>query len=306
MKKLLFANKQNFTKEMFDSLKDIGVEAIFLDGPETQTYDMDFSDIDAVVCFKFFDYNDITKFKSLKFVHTTSTGIDQMPIKYLDEHGIILKNCPGVHSVPISEYVVGAVLQMYKKFYKLKKQQEQHIWKTDWDLIELMGKRVCILGTGSIGSHCAQRFKAFETTVIGLDPYPKNSGSFDEVHTMDYVDTELPKADIVVNCVPLFENTYHLVNKHYFDLMKDSAIFINVTRGAVVDADALLETLESGKLYGAAVDVFEKEPLPADSKLWDIERLIISPHNSFAGEGNKERIFGCIYNDTKAWAESSK
>ena len=86
--------------------------------------------------------------------------------------------------------------------------------------------------------------------------------------------------------------------------MKDKAIFINITRGEVVDTEALLKTLQSGKLLGAAIDVWEQEPLPEDSPFWDIDRLLISCHNSFAGEGNRERIFSCIYNDTKAWLES--
>ena len=305
-KKLLFANKHSFTKEMFDSLNNLDVDVIYLDGADQQSYDMDFSDIDGVVCFKFFDFNDISKFKSLKFIHTTSTGVDQMPMDYIKEHGIILKNCPGVHSAPISEYVIGVVLQIYKSAFKLKKQQEQHIWECDWNLRELYGKRVLILSTGSIGSNCAKRFKAFDTTVIGIDPYPKNDGSFDEIHTMEALEDELSKADIVVNCIPLFKNTYHLINKHCFDLMKDNAIFVNVSKGAVVDAEALLETLEEGKLMGAAIDVFEQEPLPSDHRLWDIDRLIITPHNSFAGEGNAERIFSCIYNDIKDWLEAEK
>ena len=305
-KKLLFANKHSFTQEQFDSLNNLDLDVIYLDGADQQSYDMDFSDIDAVVCFKFFDYNDITKFKSLKFVHTTSTGIDQMPIQYLKDNGIILKNCPGVHSAPISEYVIGVVLEIYKSAFKLRKPQMGHVWQCYWNLLELIGKRVCILGTGSIGSHCAQRFKGFETVISGVDPFPKNNGYFDEVHTMDDMYDEIAKADIVVNCIPLFENTRHLIDKKCFDAMKDKAVFVNVTRGPVVDTQALLETLEEGKLLGAAVDVFEQEPLPADSKLWDIERLIITPHNSFAGEGNADRIFSCIYNDLKEWLESEK
>ncbi len=303
-KKLLFANKYSFTKEQFDSLNNLDLDVIFLDGIDQQSYDMDFSDIDAVVCFKFFDFNDITKFKSLKFIHTTSTGIDQMPVQYLKDNGIILKNCPGVHSAPISEYVVGAVLEIYKHTFKLRQQQEKHIWECDWNLFELMDKRICILSTGSIGSGCAQRFKGFETVISGIDPYPKNNGCFDEIHTMEDMDEELSKADIVVNCLPLFENTRHLINKHSFDMMKDTAIFVNVSRGPVVDTQALLETLESGKFMGAVIDVFEQEPLPADSKLWDIERLIITPHNSFVGEGNNDRVFSLIYNDLKEWLES--
>ena len=187
----------------YTHLNGLDVEVIYLDGSEQESYNMDFSDIDAVVCFKFFDFNDISKFKSLKFIHTTSTGIDQMPLKYIDENGIILKNCPGVHSAPISEYVIGAVLSIYKKFDKLKKQQEKHIWECDWNLHEMINRRVCILGTGSIGSHCAKRFRAFDTVVAGVDPYPKNDGSFSEVYKMDKMLDEIAKADIVVNCIPV-------------------------------------------------------------------------------------------------------
>ena len=85
--------------------------------------------------------------------------------------------------------------------------------------------------------------------------------------------------------------------------MKDDAVFINITRGPVVDNQALLDTLKSGKLKGAAVDVWENEPLDHDSEFWDIDRLIVSAHNCFAGSGNNERLFKCIYNDTKDWTE---
>ena len=306
MKKLLFPNKQNFTEEQFQSLRDLGIEVIFTAGPETDVYDeMDFSDIDAVVCFKFFSYNPVERFPNLKYVHTTSTGYDQLPIKYFDEHGIIWKNCPGVHSVPISEFVIGSVLQMYKHSHFLKANQRAHKWLCDWGVQELYQKRVLVLSTGSIGQQVAKRFQAFDTTVIGLDKFPNNkNGYYTEVGTMDRLDEELQKADVVVNCIPFFPGTFHLIDQHCFDLMQEKAIFINITRGEIVDSEALLKTLQSGKLLGAAIDVWEQEPLPEDSPFWDIDRLLISCHNSFAGEGNLERIFACIYNDTKAWLES--
>lgn len=304
MKKLLFPNRQNFTEEQFQSLKDLGIEVIFTDGPETQTYDQDFSDINAVVCFKFFDYNPVERFPNLEFVHTTSTGFDQLPTRYFDEHGIIWKNCPGVHSIPISEFVIGSVLQLYKHSHALKENQRAHRWYCDWGVQELYKKRVLILSTGSIGQQCAKRFQAFDTTVIGLDKFPNNkNGYYDEVLTMDHMDEELPKADVVVNCIPLFDGTYHLIDRHCFELMKDDAIFVNITRGPVVDTAALLDIMKEGKLLGAAIDVWEQEPLPEDSEFWDIDRLLISAHNSFAGEGNRERIFDCILRDTKAWLE---
>lgn len=305
-KKLLFANKQKFTPDMFKRLEEF-VDVEFLDGPETLTYEnLDFDSINGVVCFNFFKHNDINKFKNLDYIHTTSTGYDQFDLKDLKDRGITLKNCPGVHSVPISEFVIGAVLQIYKKFHQLKTQQKAHYWYCDWDLEEIYAKRVLIIGTGSIGQHVAARFKAFEPVIIGVDAFPNNkAGYFDEVYTMDHMDEELPKADIVVNCVPLFDNTYHLFSRHYFELMKDDAIFVNVTRGPVVDNEALLDTLKSGKLRGAAVDVWENEPLEHDSEFWDIDRLIVSAHNCFAGNGNNERIFGCITRDTKDWAEGN-
>lgn len=303
-KKLLFANKQKFTNEMFDQLSEI-VDVMFLDGPETDNYDsVDFSDIDGVVCFNFFKNNDINRFPKLNYIHTTSTGYDQFDLKDLKDRGVTLKNCPGVHSIPISEFVIGSILQIYKKFDKLKSQQRAHYWHCDWELEEIYGKRVLITGTGSIGQHVAERIKAFSPTVIGLDAFPDNSnGYFDEVMTMDHMDEELPKADIIINCIPLFDNTYHLFDKKSFELMKDDAVFINITRGPVVDNQALLDTLKSGKLKGAAVDVWENEPLDHDSEFWDIDRLIVSAHNCFAGNGNNDRLFKCIYNDTKDWAE---
>ena len=302
--KFLMARMDGYTPEMLRKLEDLGFELVYLEGSELQHYDRDFSDIDAVMCYQFFSYNDIRQFKSLKYIHTTSAGLDHMPMDYIREHGISLYNAHDVYSIPIAEFVLCGVLQIYKGANAFRKLQSAHVWDKAERLGELGGKKVCIIGSGSIGTETAKRFQAMGCVVTGLCRHPAPKQYYDDVVHIDRLDEVLPEADIVVSSVPLSDETHHLLDAKRFANMKDGAVFVNISRGGIVDTPALIDALQSGKLSGAAVDVFEEEPLPPDSPLWDIENLILTPHSSFAGDYNTQRLFDLLYADTKAWVES--
>lgn len=302
--KFLMARSDGYTPEMLRRLAALGFELLFLDGGETKRYERDFSDVDAVMCYQFFNYNDIRRFPSLKYIHTTSAGLDHMPMDYIREHGIRLCNAHDVYSVPIAEFVLCGVLQLYKQARAFQRLQDAHVWDKKERLLELGGKKVCIIGAGSIGTETAKRFRAMGCTVTGLCRHPAPKPDFDAVSHIDRLDEVLPESDIIVSAVPLSDETRHLLNAERFSRMKDGAVLVNISRGGVVDTDALLDALLSGKLYGAAIDVFEEEPLPSDSPLWDVGNLILTPHSSFAGEHNTQRLFDLLYADTKEWVES--
>ena len=302
--KFLMARSDGYTPEMLQKLAALGFELVFLDGGEDRHYDRDFSDIDAVMCYQFFNYNDIERFTSLKYIHTTSAGLDHMPMDYIRAHGIRLCNAHDVYSVPIAEFVLCGVLQLYKRAPFFRRCQAEHVWCKQQQLQELGGKNVCIIGAGSIGTETARMFQAMGCVVTGLCRHPAPKRHFDAVVHIDRLDKVLPDADVVISAVPLTAETRHLLCAERFACMKDGAVFVNISRGPVTDTEALINALQSGKLSGAVIDVTEEEPLPPDSPLWEIENLILTPHSSFAGEYNPKRLFELLYADTKEWVES--
>ncbi|MGN1001534.1 MAG: NAD(P)-dependent oxidoreductase [Oscillospiraceae bacterium] len=304
--RLLMANTRGWKPEMYAAFEALGFQLVFLGGTEEKTYDMDFSDIDGVICYRFFCYNDIRQFSSLKYIHTTSAGIDHMPMDYIREKGICLINARGVFSAPMAEFALGGVLQLYKNALSFRKKQQNHFWRQEFPLRELDGKTVTLLGAGSIAAETARRFSAMGCTVTGLCRHPAPTEHFDRVLSISQLDAVLPDSDIVILALPLTEETRHLFDASRFARMKRGSVFVNIARGPITDTAALLAALQDGTLSGAVVDVFEEEPLPPDSPLWDQENLILTPHNSFAGEFNTRRMFRLIYDDTVRWLDENK
>ena len=305
--RMLMTHDVGFTPEMYDAFAAAGIEPVFLSGPDSQSYDeLDFSDIDAVFCYRFFCYNDISRFPSLKYIHTTSSGIDHMPLEYIRSHGIVLDNARGVYSVPMAEFALGAVLQLYKHMNRLRRQQAEHRWQMldAAETRELSGRVVTILGAGSVGTECAKRFSAMGCRCIGLCRHPRDAEYFESVRRIDELDALLPETDILLLTLPLSDETRHIIDARRFGLLKPGAVLVNIARGPVADNAALLEALRSGHLSGALADVFDEEPLPPESPLWDVENLIVTPHSSFLGEHNPQRMFDLVYKDTVNWMKT--
>lgn len=249
---------------------------------------------DVVVCNGLFLYNNIENFTNLKFVQLTSAGLDRVPLDYLREHSIKINNARGVYSIPMAEYAVFGTLQLMKQGRYFLKNQEAHAWIKHRELVELCGKTVCIIGCGSVGTECAKRFRAFGCHVIGVDLYPREDSNFERILNLDELYLSLRMSQVIVLTLPLTEQTRHLIDRQAFEQMPKGAILVNIARGAIVDTDALLDALNSN-LGGAVLDVFEQEPLNADSPLWDMEHVILTPHNSFVGENNNDRLWNVIW-----------
>ena len=218
-----------------------------------------------------------------------------MPMEYIKKHGIEIHNARGVYSVPMAEFAVSGILQLIKQSRFFYENQKQHIWEKSRTLGELAGKTAVIVGAGNIGSEVAKRLKAFDVTVTGIDISNENRLYFDKVEPLDNLDERLREADIVVLTLPLTNSTKGLFNKSKFDLMKNSCIFVNIARGQLVVESDLLDAFENKKLSGAVLDVFETEPLEKESPLWDMDNVILTPHNSFVGVGNTERLSKIIF-----------
>ena len=304
--RMLMAPDRGFTPEMYDALRALGLELVFLGpdgrpGPENVTYDRDFSDIDAVFCYRFFCYNDIARFPRLRYIHTTSHATDHMPLDYIRAHGIRLDDARGAYSAPMAEYALGAVLQLYKAMPRYYAQQRAHRWEIVEDMRELSGRLVTLLGAGSVGTACAERFSAMGCRCVGLCRHPHPAAHYAAQMPITELDNLLPETDVLLVTLPLTDETRGMMDARRFALLKPGAVLVNIGRGPIVDEGALLAALRSGHLSGAAVDVFDVEPLPADSPLWDAPNLIITPHSSFIGERDPQRLFEIVYKDTADW-----
>ena len=198
----------------------------------------------------------------------------------------------------MAEYAVAGVLQLHKQSRFFMENQKVHKWEKKRDLKELGGQNVCILGCGSVGTECAKRFEAFGCVNFGLDIVVREIEHFSKVYHLSEVKEVLSKSDIVIITLPLTDETYHMFDEEIFSSMKPGAVLVNIARGALVDTDALVVALQE-KLGGAVLDVFEKEPLTENSPLWDMENVIITPHNSFVGERNQIRLSETIINNMK-------
>ena len=258
---------------------------------------------DIAVCNNLFGFHDIDRFPNLKYIQLTAAGMDRVPLDRIREKGIVLHNAAGVYSVPMAEFALWGVLELYKQGRFFADNQKLRRWEKHRNLRELAGRTVLIAGCGSVGSECAKRFSAFGCRCLGLATTGRQQESFEAVHPMDRLEELLPLADILVLALPLTEQTRHLFDGAMLARMKADSILVNLSRGAIVDTDALLNAL-SGPLSGAVLDVFETEPLPEESPLWDAENLILTPHNSFVGEHNHTRMMETVIRNLTDWSKS--
>lgn len=289
MKKLLLTGAFNYNQDQLNKLEVLGYEILFVQD-ERKSLDIDVSSIHAVVCNSLFLFNDIKKFENLRLVQLTSAGVDRVPLNYINEKGIQLFNARGVYSIPMAEWAILKILEIYKKSRVFYKNQEKHKWEKQRNLLELTDKTAAIIGYGSVGMEIAKRLKAFGVTVISVDKQLKEDDYIDESILIDNLEVALKKSDVIILTLPLTDETKHLINEEKINVMKDNAVLINVSRGGIIDENALIESLEKDKFLGVALDVFEEEPLN-ESSLWDFDNVTITPHNSFVSDKVSERLF---------------
>lgn len=245
--------------------------------------------VEGVVCNGLFLSHPIEVFRKLKYIQLTSAGFDRVPMEYVRDHNITIHNARGVYSIPMAEFAVAGVLQLYKKMSAFYESQKEHEWNKQRDLRELAGKTVAIIGCGSVGTECAKRFRAFDTTILGVNLFQRKDDYYDAMVDVEKIDQVLKQSDIIVLTLPLTDETRGLMNENRIKAMKDGSVIVNISRGAVVETQPLIERLQTGEI-GAVLDVFEEEPLNEGSRLWNMVNTVITPHNSFVGEGNGTRL----------------
>ena len=230
----------------------------------------------------------------LEWLQLLSAGADRYVQPGVLPQGALLTNATGAYGKSMSEYMICAVLSLLLDFPHYRDNQRQHVWKSSSRARHILGTTALVVGLGNIGGEFSARYKALGGTVIGVKRTPGEKPDYlDELYTADKLDELLPRADVVALSLPSTQETQHLFGKEKFDRMKPGAVLVNVGRGTAVDTDALCEALNAGKLYGAALDVTDPEPLPADHPIWDAPNTIITPHVSGGWDAveNFERVF---------------
>lgn len=216
----------------------------------------------------------------LRWIQSLSAGAEGLLKLDCARSPLVISKASGVHGIPMSESCMAYILSFLHGLHRLRDRQKAHIWEKPDALDECCGKTVAIVGIGEIGQEVARKCKCFGLRVIGCRRTPRPMEFVDEMYSAAQLETVLGRADFVVCLVPESPETAHMFGARQFAAMKPEGVFINIGRGSVVDTGALIEALRRGVIRGAALDALEEEPLGADSPLWDMENVIISPHCS--------------------------
>lgn len=234
----------------------------------------------------------------LRWVHITSAGIEKFTgLEKLREGSIAVTNLKIYQGPEIADHAFALLLGLTRNMAAFFQAQEEGVWerREGMPMIELHGKKMLVIGYGGIGQLVAERARAFgmEVRAIDTNDIPLTR-TLDGSGKPDELDEFLKDADVVVSCVPITKETEGMIGKEQFAAMKNGAYLINVSRGKVVDTGAMIEALRGGKLAGVGLDVVEPEPLPADSPLWGMKNVLITPHVAGVSDGRSGRATALI------------
>jgi phosphoglycerate dehydrogenase-like enzyme len=237
--------------------------------------------------------------QQLKWFQSQSAGLDIVLFPELIESDVILTNAAGLYASHAAEHAFALLLGLTRGIYRFAENRLERDWKgrarlTDGGarprLMEIGGWTLGIIGAGGFGVEMATRGKGLKMRVTAVDAYRKEKPDcMDELWGMERLDDLLRCSDVVMVACPLTAETRHLLNAEKLALMKPTAYLINVARGGIIDEKALIEVLQQRRIAGAGLDVFEVEPLPADSPLWDLENVILTPHAAGSSQHRPRR-----------------
>ncbi len=213
----------------------------------------------------------------LKWVQALGTGVDGVIDQPALASDAIVTNIRGIHGAPVSEAIVTGMLALSRDLPRSLRAQDQHHW-TRWPPRLLDNKTVGIYGVGLIAEALAPRCKAFGMTVWGYSTTSRDVSGIDRMLPRSDLVSSAAQLDYLVLLVPFSEETRHSIDRQVFTAMKPTAYFINFARGGVVNEDDMIDALNSGTIAGAAIDVFQTEPLPAGSPIWSAKNIIVTPH----------------------------
>lgn len=247
-----------------------------------------------------FDESWLDAVEDLTLIQTLWSGVDLYPLDEIDSAGLALANAAGIHAEPIAEQVLGYLLQFERKLRDAAENQRRGVWESVRGG-ELRGKTLGIVGVGAIGTRVAELAEPFDMEIIGTKrTLTEQPDPVDELLAADEYPELLQRSDYVVLACPLTEETEGLIGIEELRLLGRDGILVNVARGEIVEQDSLVRALQSGHIRGAALDVFDEEPLPPDSLLWDLSRAVVTPHMGWTTPRTAERVAELIADNYQA------
>ncbi|RBI59063.1 D-2-hydroxyacid dehydrogenase [halophilic archaeon] len=233
----------------------------------------------------------LTRAERLELFACTFAGTDHVPMDAFAERGVAVTNAGGIHAPGIAEQAVGNVLVFARRLHEGWRRKQRAEWR-HFQSGELTDSTVTVVGLGSIGQAVVQRLQGFDVETIGVRYTPEKGGPTDEVvgFEEDAIHDAFSRSEYVVVACPLNEMTRGLVGESEFATMPTDAVLVNTARGPIVDTDALVSALRSNKIRGAALDVTDPEPLPADHPLWNLENCLVTPHTGGHTPRHWERL----------------
>jgi len=227
----------------------------------------------------------------LRVVGRAGMGVDNIDLDAATHRGIAVLNTPGGNTISAAEHTVGLLLSLVRRIPWADQSMHAGAWdRQKFQGVEVSGKTLGVVGLGRIGAHVANVARAFGMVVIGHDPFLPEPRAHELQVQLLQLDDLLKRADVVTLHLPLTDETRNLIDRRRLGLMKKTAVLINAARGGLVDETALVEALQGARIAGAALDVFETEPLPADSPLRKAERMILTPHLAASTAEAQERV----------------
>lgn len=258
---------------------------------------------DCVAMMGYFEKNIYTNAPRLKWYQTASSGVD-----WINPHlrgDVTLTNASGAYGVSITEHMLAVTLSLLRNVHKYVRNQEQHTWRQEKSIGLINGSTVTVVGFGNIGRTFARYVKALGATVRAVARHkPEPCAYADDCYATDEIDAALDGADIVALCLPGTNETRRIISSERINSLKLNTIIVNVGRGSVIDEAALVDALKDKRIAGAALDVFESEPLPRDNPLWELNNTILTPHVSGrdADLDNSNRIYHIFYENIERFS----
>jgi len=269
------------SEEGIQILKEAGLEVIYKPGLPPEELKKEIAEVDALIIRSGTKVTReiIEAAKNLKVIGRAGTGLDNVDLQAANERGIVVMNVPGGNTLSAAEHTLALLFALARRIPQANASVKSGKWERKKFMgVELNGKVLGIIGLGRIGSIVAERALCLKMKVLAYDPFVTPEMASKKGVELVSLDELLANSDFITIHTPLTKETYHLLNKEAFEKMKDGVYIINCARGGIIDEEALYEAIVSGKVAGAALDVFEQEPVPPDHKLLKLEQVIATPH----------------------------
>lgn len=254
-------------------------------------------------------FSTVRKAPALQWLHVFNAGVDHPIYTEMLQRGVRLTTSAGATSEPIAQTAITGLLMLARNFPRWLAGQHERRWDParapDFPR-DLVGQTALILGLGSIGTEIARLARVLGLKVIGMRRGPQRADDpVDELHPPGKLAELLPRADWLIITCPLTADTRGLLSADMLARLPQGARILNVARGEIIDETALIAALRDKRLGGAYLDVFGKEPLAAESPLWNLPNVIVSPHNSGGAAGNDERVYRMFFANLERWQRGS-